>query len=77
MRSKVLTVLGALMIVVVSGAATHFGEKFVDLFWPAPAPELTLGKEVSIKAPQGFEVHMARTVTGTAVEFESLAPPRW
>ncbi len=53
---------------VVSGAASHFGEKLADLvLLPASAPELALGKEFSVKLP-GCDFHMARVATGTTLE---------
>ena len=78
MRGKRLTV-GALVIAAVTGVATHFGEKLLDLpsqlvsHWWALTPEPNLGKEVSIQAPSDFpyKLTVGRADTGTYVEILS------
>jgi hypothetical protein len=40
--------------------------------WSAPKPNL--GPQVSFQAP-GLKAVIVQTITGTAVTFESLAPP--
>jgi hypothetical protein len=80
-RTTLSTLLIAGLSAGLSGAATHFGEKLADVpvramlgNWLA-AQEPSLGSAVSIKAP-GLKAVIARTVTGTTIDFESLAPSK-
>jgi hypothetical protein len=71
MRSKLL---GALGIAVLTAAATHVVDKFVDLpfQWWGPTPDLNLGSQVHFNDGK-TEFLIMRAAMGTHVEFH----PHW
>jgi hypothetical protein len=73
MRRKLTNIAGALLLTGLGATADHLWGRFIDVpfdklvGWWTPAQEPNLGKEVTIQTPN-FTLHLARPLTGTAVE---------
>ena len=68
--------LSATFILVAQGAATHFGERLVDLPFQSPGqPAATRqGNDIAVQTPRDFPYRtvVSRVATGTVIEIQSM-----